>query len=341
MGLQPKIEKKKGFSLKTCPRCGQSFGPEGFAPTKSIFFPDGVLPICNDCVDKFIEGDIKDPEDAGNWRRVNKLCQMSDIPFVPKEWQKLYDMDRVGAFGRYAMLFMGSEFEDLGWGEYFNEFKALKEENRIKEELPELDEKRLKEQKERWGGNYDQEALNYLDTLFNGLLSTQNVNGALQMDQAIKICKLSYEIDCKIREGAEFDKTLAAYDKLVKAAEFTPKNVKNVNDFDSIGELIRWEEKRGWRNKYFDGVSRDIVDETIKNIQSFNQRLYTNESGIGDDITHRIEMLKSASSLTQDESEGYFLDQSQEYDLDKYENDGYNELIKGEVFDPTAGGFDG
>jgi hypothetical protein len=93
---------------------------------------------------------------------------------------------------------------------------------------------------------------------------------------------MSYEIDNRIREGTDFDKLLASYDKLVKAAEFTPKNVKNINDFDSVGELIKWLEKRGWKNKFFDGVTRDIVDETIKNFQNFNQRLYTNESGIGE-----------------------------------------------------------
>ncbi|MDT3386807.1 MAG: hypothetical protein LIR46_03435 [Bacteroidota bacterium] len=59
---------------------------------------------------------------------------------------------------------------------------------------------------------------------------------------------------------------LTSYDKLVKTAEFTPKNVKNATDFDSVGELFRWLEKRGWRNKFYDDVTRDIVDETMKNI---------------------------------------------------------------------------
>jgi hypothetical protein len=77
---------------------------------------------------------------------------------------------------------------------------------------------------------------------------------------------MSYEIDCRIREGVDFDKLLASYDKLVKVAEFTPKNTKNASDFDSVGELVRWLEKRGFKNKYFDGVTRDVVDETIKNV---------------------------------------------------------------------------
>ena len=74
-----------------------------------------------------------------------------------------------------------------------------------------------------WGASYDDEALDYLDTLYQGLLSTQNINGKLQMDQAQKICKMSLEIDRRIEEGADFDKLLASYDKLVKAANLLPR----------------------------------------------------------------------------------------------------------------------
>ena len=39
---------------------------------------------------------------------------------------------------------------------------------------------------------------------------------------------MSYEIDNRIREGSDFDKLLASYDRLVKTAEFTQKKVKNI-----------------------------------------------------------------------------------------------------------------
>jgi len=141
---------------------------------------------------------------------------------------------------------------------------------------------------------------------------------------------MSYEIDCRIREGADFDKILASYDKLVKTAEFTPKNVKNINDFDSVGELIKWLEKRGWKNTFYDDVPRDIVDETMQNFQAFNQRLYTNESGIGEQITERLNNLKNVALI---EKESYYGTDA-EYDLDSYENEGYSQLVLEEEFDP-------
>lgn len=316
MGLAPVINKERKFRLKTCSCCGQSFGPESFSPTKSFFYPDGALPFCNSCIEDMLSKSDFD------WGLIDKLCQYADIPFVPREWERLREMLGDHVFPKYAEIFLDSTYDNLGWGDYYQEFKALKQAGAIDDELPALNEEKRKKQRERWGANYDDEALNYLDNLFNGLMSTQNVNGALQIDQALKICKISFEIDQRISEGGDFDKLLASYDKLVKTAEFTPKNVKNINDFDTTGELVKWMEKKGWRNTFYDDVTRDIVDETIKNFQNFNQRLYINESGIGDEITRRIEALKSAREM-----ENYY-DTNKSHDLDAYDNEGYAELFK-------------
>jgi hypothetical protein len=86
MGLSPNIKKKRVFGLKTCVRCGQAFGEESFAPTKSPFFSDGVISICNDCIDKDLAAHDWD------WGYIDKMCQMADIPFVPKEWERLREM---------------------------------------------------------------------------------------------------------------------------------------------------------------------------------------------------------------------------------------------------------
>ena len=327
MGLQPNIARKRTFAIKQCNRCGGALSPDAFAPTKSIFYLDGALPICNSCIADYLESYDFD------WEAVNKVCQWADIPFVPREWERLHELNGNDVFAVYAEVFAQSEYEDLGWHDYFQAFKDLKASGDIEDELPGIADQKRKQLQERWGANYDDEALRYLENLYNGLMTTQNVNGALQVDQAIKICKMSYEIDNRIREGSDFDKLLASYDKLVKAAEFTPKNVKNINDFDSVGELIKWLEKRGWKNTFYDGVTRDIVDETIKNFQNFNQRLYTNESGIGEQITERINALKQAKQI---EEESYY-GTNKSYDLDAFDDEGYSQLVKDEEFDP---GFD-
>lgn len=320
MGMQPKIKQATPFIVKTCSICGGTFGPEGFIKTKSLFYPDGYLPMCADCIKQLLI------EHNFDWDLVDKLCRYADIPFIPAEFERLHESNGDNVFQVYADVFLSSEFEGLGWKQYYEEFLRLKEKGHIEDELPILKEEKRQQLKEKWGSNYDDEELQYLENLLDGLLQTQNISGALQFDQALKICKISLNLDSKIREGADFDKLMGSYDKLVKTAEFTPKNVKNASDFESTGELIKWLEKRGFKSKFYDNVTRDIVDETIKNIQSYNQRLYTNESGIGDEITRRIEALKTIKDL-----ENYY-DVGKEYDLDEFENDGYEELMKNEEF---------
>lgn len=319
--MKPNIPKqRKPFILKTCSRCNGSFGPDAFSETKSFFYKDGYLPICNSCIEEYLV------ENNFDWEAVDKVCQYADIPFVPSEFERLHEMNGDKVFPVYAKVFLSSDYNGLDWGVYFRRFKELKEAGLIDDELPVIKEKKLSQLKEKWGANYDEEELHYLEGLYDGMLQTQNVNGALQDDQAKKLCKISLEIDSRIREGSDFDKILSSYDKLVKVAEFTPKNVKNATDFDSVGEVFRWLEKRGWVNKFYDGVTQDVVDETMKNITNFNQRLYVNESGITEEIERRLSALKNAQEL-----ENYY-NTDKEYDLDEYDNAGYDELMKDEDF---------
>ena len=97
-----------------------------------------------------------------------------------------------------------------------------------------------------------------------------------------------------------------------------------------MGELCRWLEKKGFVNQFYDGETRDVVDETIKNIQSWNQKLYTNESGIGDEISQRIQSLKTAAEL-----ENYY-DLEQDTDYDEYENEGFEQLFKDDEFEANV-----
>jgi hypothetical protein len=234
----------------------------------------------------------------------------------------------------YCKVFAQDIYQEFGWSDYQKQYIKLRQAALLEDELPLINEKHMEDLRKKWGSNYDDEALNYLEDLYKGLLVTQNVNGALQIDQAQKICKLSYEIDSRIRAGdKDVDKFLSSYDKLVKTAEFTPKNMKNAVDFDSFAEVGHWLEKRGKQNKFYDGATRDVIDETIKNIENYNQRLYLNEGGVGDEITQRINALKNADKLEQEESI-YGLQEN--YNLDEYDNAGYN-FETSDEFNPEGG----
>ena len=120
---------------------------------------------------------------------------------------------------------------------------------------------------------------------------------------------------------------MSSYDKIIKSAEFTPKNAKNATDFDSFAEVAYWLEKHGKINKFYDNVTRDVLDETLKNIENYNQRLYINEGGIGEEITERLKALTSANELEQNN----IYDIQTNFNSDEYENEAY--IIDGEEED--------
>lgn len=324
MAITPKFD--IDFENRLCERCGRSKDSFHFLRSKSVFFPRGYINVCTECLGEELE------RNEYSWECMDRICQYVDIPFEPTKYEELREVnDAVDLLRAYDTIYLSKDYERIDWGSYNKAYEELKENDALADVVPILRDEERQKLIEKWGANYDDEALHYLENLYNGLLLTQNINGALQGDQAIKICKISYEIDNKIRAGEDFDKLLASYDKLVKTGEFTPKNVKNAGDFESMGELCRWLEKKGFVNQFYDGETRDVVDETIKNIQSWNQRLYTNESGIGDEISQRIQSLKTAAEL-----ENYY-DLEQDTDYDEYENEGFEQLFKEEEFEAKVG----
>ena len=320
MALRPVFD--LDFESKECEQCHRHKDSHHFLPTKSFLFPSGYINVCTECLSQRLDTDE-------SWEIMDKICQYLDIPFDLERYTELQQTNTPETLLRaYVQQFMNDEYEGIDWSSYEEAYKELEKRNALEDVVPGLTDENRRKLQEKWGMNYDEEALNYLENLYDGLLLTQNINGALQIDQALKICKISYEIDCRIRASADFDKLLASYDKLVKTGEFTPKNVKNASDFESMGELCRYLEKRGFINRFYDGETRDIVDETIKNIQSWNQRLYTTESGIGDEITQRIQALKTAAEL-----ETYYNVDPGIDDYDEYENEGFNGIMENDEFE--------
>ena len=297
--------------LKECEKCHNTLDYENFIKVKSQFFVDGYLPICNDCVEKMML------LNENNLDFFDKICQWADIPFLTKEWDNLYRYNKEKTFTLYAQMYIDGKYENADWSEITKKYKQLEKEGKLETSVPALQREKLHQLYEKWGANYTEEELQYLENLFQGILNTQNVVGDLQIDNAKKICKISLIIDNKIRAEEDFKDDLSSYDKLVKIADFTPKNIKNANDFNSVGELFAFLEKRGWINKFYDGAERDIVDNTMKNIQLYNRNLYINETGISEDIERRIEGLKVAQEL-QDEYD------TPQDDLDSYEAAGYD-----------------
>ena len=281
------------MALKKCQRCGEEKTVANYIAVNSIVH-GGSLPICRQCLAKQLDQANQDGE---LWNTMDKICQWADVPFIPEEFDKIYQGHGRDAIGFYISMFRGKPYDTLDWKMYNDVYLTLKEENRVEDALPETRAATRRKMQQKWGMTYDDEELEYLENLHQGLLNSQNIVGALNEDQALKLCKISLIIEQKIRAGEEFDKELKSYDTLSKIANLTPKVVKDANEFNSTGEMFAYLEKKGWVNEYYDGAIRDEVDFTIKDIKLWNQALYVGETGIAEEIEQRIEQLKQAAAL--------------------------------------------
>ena len=229
-------------TFKTCSRCGQTQSLGNFSPTKSPFYPEGLLPVCNDCLVEVVmmKGNLND------WKNVDKVCQWLDVPYKPLKWKELFEKQGAKAIIPYIKIFAASEYEGIDWSVQQAEYKKLEENGVLTAAVvPGYSDAQLADLRMKWGANYSEEDLGYLENLYRGVITTQSINGVLQTDQAMKLCKLSLSIDSAIRSGDNIDKLLGSYEKIIKVGEFTPKNVKNAQDFDSVG-------KRFAHNKAFE-----------------------------------------------------------------------------------------
>lgn len=282
------------MALKKCQRCGEEKNTAAYIAVKSIMF-GGSLPICRQCLmDQLNQADKK----GELWNVADKMCQWADIPFVPEKFDEIYRSKGKDAIGTYMAIFRTKPYNTLDWKMYNDAYLQVQEENRVEDALPNVRAAKEKKLKQKWGKNYDQEELEYLENLHIGLLNSQNVVGALNEDQALKLCKISLIIENKIRAGEEFDKDLRAYDSLSKLANLTPKVVKDANELNSSGELFAYLEKRGVKIDYYDEEVRDEADFALKDIKMWNQALYVGETGVAEEIEQRIENLKVAAQLS-------------------------------------------
>ena len=80
------------------------------------------------------------------------------------------ELNGTKAFPKYAEVFAQTEYEDLGWSDYFEAFKKLRDSGELEDELPGIADKKRRLLQERWGANYDDAALRYLENLYNGLM---------------------------------------------------------------------------------------------------------------------------------------------------------------------------
>ena len=295
--VQPQSVRSVRIMGKNCRKCEEYKNQDGFLKSSSWFFPDGCLDICNECLNRYL-GDCSDLEKA------DKFCQYADFPFNVNDWIQLAREQKNYAFKSYAEQVWVSRYESIDWSSVHKQWVEIMKEGSEREHIGIMRAEDIKNLREKWGAEFTEDQLLRFEQLYKDIEKTQSITTAIQRDNARKMCMLSYQIEKAIwdsdQKGSDVKSLITAYDQLAKSSDFTPKTAKNVGDFDSIGELCAFLEKRGWKNKFYDWVPRDEVDKVMQNLQKYTKRIVVGETNIAEELNEKLDAIQNLNRLEND-----------------------------------------
>lgn len=173
----------------------------------------------------------------------------------------------------------------------------------------EAQESLTKEDKEylvkKWGKTYTIPECIRLEKLYNEMMSSYDIRTASHIDYLLKICRLSLKIDqsLEFNDIDGFQKMSKVYDLLMKSAKFTAAQSKDAaNDYtDSVGMIVaRCEEEAGFIPRYVTERD-DVVDATLKDMNSFTRELIMSEMNLGNMIEIYLQKMLAEENKEEDE----------------------------------------
>ena len=257
---------------RTCLKCKQEKELYKFAATTSPYFPGKHSLICTSCLEV-----MNAPEDFDS---IDRLCRYLDIPFNLNQWTKLYEIHGSHTLTAYLEMLTDEKYEATSWREENERWKKAK----------------IKELIKRWSGEYSQDELLFLENFYNKIVATQNVSTPILQEYAKDLCEIELRVKKGLRAGLDVKKDMDARDNIIKMAKFDATNSKVAADFESIGELMVYYGKQGWHPKWHK-EPQDSVDFCMSNIQSYLQRLVTNEGNFSEQVEAKRESFNTAQRI--------------------------------------------
>lgn len=277
-------------SARTCLKCRQKKSIEEFAKTSSPFFPSNRSHICTQCLETMI--------DSLNLDSVDRLMRFLDLPFNPDLWIQLEVKHHDHTLTAYLNNISSSSYNAQDWKQENARWSEIRDRNRA---ISLFNEERERELYARWGTDYSKEELEWLDDYYERILATQNVSTPILEEHAKDLCELELQIKKGLRAGADIKKFMDARNDIIKIANFTASNSKTAAAFESIGELMLYYGKKGFKPNYHN-EPKDSIDFLMSNAQNYLKRLVMNEGSLGE----MVEEKRATYNLTEQlETEDY------------------------------------
>lgn len=157
----------------------------------------------------------------------------------------------------------------------------------------------------KWGKTYKPDEWVQLESLYQNMMDSYDVQGAGHEDTLKLACKTSLKSN-QLLDMGDIDsaqKMVRMYDQLMKSGNFTAaQNKKDKGDFiDSISELVELCEKDGFIPRYYVDSPKDRVDETILDLQNYTKTLVVEEMNLGNLIEGAVREMVREENKEEDE----------------------------------------
>lgn len=190
--------------------------------------------------------------------------------------------------------------EGLGTNPYLGPNNPYDEKNFFsEEEMPDIAAGLTQDDKiylaNKWGRMYQPQEWVALETDYNQMMSSFDIQDADSMNTLILICKTNLKMNQYLDNGdiEGFQKLSKVSEGLRKSAKFTAaQNKEAKGDFvDSIGELVRICEKDGFIPRFATDIPQDKVDATLKDMNNYVKTLVTEDLGFGQQIEDSLKKI--------------------------------------------------
>lgn len=260
-----------------CTRCGKN--------SQLLLSNNPLVPsYCEDCLNELV--------DYKNMRQVAFFCRTYNIPLIAERWITIAEKAKHTVFRHYINV-IADEFPDTQYNnplklkDYWDDVdKAWKEIRTHKEAIKELSpikDEFMVQMQIKWGNRFTFEQYLQLENLYTNTLRATGITDPLKKDMIKKIAIISVDMEQALASGnikdakeySSMHKTYAASVGLDDLVELTDGEV-----LSTLADVAEYLEDNGFQFKYYDNVTRDIVDITIRDQKEWYQNFFSDATGI-------------------------------------------------------------
>lgn len=200
-----------------------------------------------------------------------------------------------------------ADYQPVGAGNLYNEKNFMAE-----EDIPDLTKDLTDEDKKylvmKWGRYYTPQEWIQLETFYNQMMESFDIQDADTRSSLILICKNNLKMNQAIDQGdlQGYQKLARVSDTLRKSAKFTAaQNKDKDNEFiDSIGQLVAYCQKHGGEIPQIEiKTELDTVDTIIKDLKDYTKSLVFEDPALKRQIEDFLKKMANNQQQKQDKKQ--------------------------------------